>query len=120
MAKSERAAWQVVLATQQAVLRALPHHETELREAAFQTINVAKEMLFQLGRGVHENPPTDGVSLGKRFSDRAIAIQYKHRDDKLDYSHDFKPGVELWKARMGGQDAVVIIGAHGQPITEEF
>lgn len=119
MAKSERKSWDRVRAIGNALVLSLPHHQTEARELAFEVQNIAKDMLYQLARGVHENPPADTV-LGKRFSDRVYTIMYQHRDDRLDYKHDFKPGVQLWKANIGGQDAVIIIGAQGQAITEEF
>lgn len=77
------------------------------------------ELAESNARSVRSNPP-EGVALGKRFSDRVYGIQYKHRDDGKDYQHPFKAGVQLWKANIGGHDAVVILGAHGQPITEEF
>lgn len=106
-----------------------------VRVFAANVMSVAGKMMNQLDEGMHVNParsfrrnpalvvwpnPPHDIVLGKRFSDRVYEIRYKHRDDSLDYKHTFKAGVELWKANVGGNNAVIIIGAHGQNITEEF
>lgn len=119
MAKSERAAWQKVLGYAQALDGNFPKG-SEIQRIGADLSKVAKDMLFQLSRGVHENPPEPDVKLHKCFSERVYGIQYKHDDDGRDYQHPFKPGVQLWKATIDGQDAVVMVGKRGQQITGEF
>ena len=106
-----------------------------MQEPAQQIMEIAADMLDQVAVGVHRNPPRKkfkanpalviwpnpphDLSLGRKFGNEVYSIRYKHVDGE-NYQHDFEPDVQLWKARIGGHDGVIIIGAHGQPITGEF
>lgn len=56
------------------------------------------------------NPPSD-------WSDRVYAIQYRHKQDRRDYEHEFEPGVCL---RANKDGSVTLYRKDGRPIWEDF
>lgn len=98
--------------------------------AAEDLISLAMEMQSQLQRGMHENPglviwPNPGsmmaITFDKLLSRRAIALQYKHVADKLDYQHDFDPGVDVITAETdNGQKVVVLSARDGRELWADF
>ena len=92
MALSEASAWRRV----EALGRELQASRAKGVSAAGRELHAtAVEMLGQLRRGGHANPPGDVMS------ERVYSLAYRHQDDGRDYKHDFGPGVRMIAMRDG-------------------
>ena len=134
MARSEKEAWRKVLS----VAATLP-----LGGKRDALMELAADMLDQVAQGVHTNPrfaknpglviwpnppggarrnplPATSVRAEEKLSPRVYEIGYKHEEDGQKYKHEFAPGVEMWLVMMGGRQAVVVFGTHGQDVFGDF
>ncbi len=130
MATSEKSAWREVLA--------IAHRLKEQcgGSAPRRLMELAADMLDQLGAGVHTNPArrknpalaiwgnpgkTVTAKVDQDLSHRAIALSYKHVDDDNDYEHDFARGVHVVTVESpSGLRGVLLYRPDGRNLWDDF
>ncbi len=104
--RSEKAAWLMVKEIANDVAKMARGSASridagKLAMAADDLIAEADTMLAQLKSGLHENSPLTVFSLAnpprgaKLMSDHLFTIEYKHKANRKNYFHDFKPGTMM-------------------------
>lgn len=136
--RSEREAWEdVAEAARQLQINYGTWTPARARKVLDNIMNLAQGMKAQVDSGVHTNPrglrrnpalvvwPNPGSALGitfdKLLSRRAYSLAYKHAADRLDYQHDFDPGVDVVTALTdAGQRVVVLTARDGRELWADF
>jgi hypothetical protein len=110
---SEAAAWEAMLGFLDQLDQ--PGLRGQQRLALDRARGVAVDMLAQVRRGVHANPPviiwpnpgaSDVIQFNQVLSERAYAMSYRHIDDRKDYEHDFAAGVRVISVLRGDRATV--------------
>jgi hypothetical protein len=121
--RSERVAWQQVREGVKRILQ-LTVKEADrfaaVRDVAWQLDSLAADMLDQVRRGVHANPPLviygNPPKGGELMSRRVYAVEYKHAGDGEDYRHDCGAGVNMYAVGKG----ILLQRPDGKPLSREF
>lgn len=124
---SESAAWEAIIGFLDQIERAKSTGQRGLEVDRARALAV--EMLVQVKEGFHENPPlliwpnpgkSVTVRLDEQLSRRAYELAYKHREDGLDYNHDFTSGVAVWTGTVGRKRCVLLERPDGRELWADF
>lgn len=123
---SETRAWQMVQQEAENARYALSIKYLGGADTALdKLIRLAGNMLEQLQRSVHANPPLivwgnpPDSAESHLMSKRVYAIEYRHVDDDEDYRHPFAAGVSMFAHGKHGQQ-VTLYRPDGKPLSRDF
>lgn len=138
--QSESRAWEAVNNLADRVLKRMTRMGIDSHDDAWRdVVNIltrSSEMLDQLGRGVHTNPPlvlvtnppSDRhkfvgmrITLVGQLSQDVHSVAYTHIDDGVDYRHDFERRTDLLAGETpSGQRVLVLLNPDGMAVWDRF